>query len=217
MSRAQDRSEGRQPGAQAPEQVTGVPGTGTTTGAAATGTASSTTSGLPDQPTMQQSRTQQSGMQQSGTQQPGAHRQTTVQARSTDYRTTGYQYGQDTGAGATGGAFAILAGLITFLAGLSAVVRRNFYHVNTNYAYNIHAYDWGWILLAIGVVLFALGACALLGMAWARYLGVGVAVLSTVAGFLFLPYSPIWGIVLVAVSVIAIWGLLHDSDSSARI
>ena len=46
--------------------------------------------------------------------------------------------------------------------------------------------------------------------------GVGVAVLSTVAGFLFLPYSPIWGIVLVAVSVIAIWGLLQGSDSSAR-
>ncbi len=215
MSRAQDRSQGRQPGAQAPEQVTGVPGTGTTSGAAATGTASSTTSGLADEPTMQQS-----GAQRSGAQQPGAHRQTTVQARSTatgpDYRTTGYQYGQDTGAGVTGGAFAILAGLITFLAGLSAVVRRNFYHVNTNYAYNIHAYDWGWILLAIGVVLFALGACALLGMAWARYVGVGVAVLSTVAGFLFLPYSPIWGIVLVAVSVIAIWGLLQGSDSSAR-
>jgi hypothetical protein len=216
MSRAQDRSEGRQPGAQAPEQVTGVPGTGTTSGAAATGTASSTTSGLADEPTMQQS-----GAQRSGAQQPGAHRQTTVQARSAatgpDYRTAGYQYGQDTGAGVTGGAFAILAGLITFLAGLSAVVRRNFYHVNTNYAYNIHAYDWGWILLAIGVVLFALGACAMLGMAWARYVGVGVAVLSTVAGFLFLPYSPIWGIVLVAVSVIAIWGLLQGSDSSARV
>ncbi len=29
----------------------------------------------------------------------------------------------------TGGSFAILAGLVTFLAGLSAVVRRNFYHV----------------------------------------------------------------------------------------
>jgi hypothetical protein len=170
---------------------------------------------------MQQSGVQQSGTQQRGTQQPGAHRQTTVQARSAatgpDYRTTGYEYGQDTGAGgATGGAFAILAGLITFLAGLSAVVRRNFYHVATNYAYNIHAYDWGWILLAIGVVLFAVGACALLGMSWARYVGVGVAVLSTVAGFLFLPYSPIWGIVLVAVSIIAIWGLLQGSDRSAR-
>jgi hypothetical protein len=209
MSRAQDRPEGSQPGGQAPEQVTGMPGTGTTSGAAATGTTTST-SGQPEQSTMRQP----------GTQQPGAHRQTTVQARGTaagpDYRTAGYQY-QDTGAdGITGGAFAILAGLITFLAGLSAVVRRNFYHVANNYAYNIHAYDWGWILLALGVVLFALGACALLGMTWARYLGVGVAVLTTVAGFLFLPYTPIWGIVVVAVSVIAIWGLLHD-DSRARV
>ncbi len=86
-----------------------------------------------------------------------------------------------------------------------------------NYAYNIHAYDWGWILLALGVVLFAVGACALLGMAWARYLGVGVAVLTAIAGFLFLPYTPIWGIVIVALSVVAIWGLLHDGERRARI
>ena len=206
MSSAQDRPQGDQAGAQAPQETTGAPGTGTTTGAVATGTTStSTTSGPPEQ-----------SMQQSGTQQPGAHRQT--RARGTEYGRADYGYAdQDAGVGSfAGGSFAILAGLITFLAGLSAVVRRNFYHVATNYAYNIHAYDWGWILLALGVVLFALGACALLGMAWARYLGVGVALLTTIAGFLFLPYTPIWGIVLVGVSLTAIWGLLHDGESRAR-
>jgi len=128
----------------------------------------------------------------------------------------GYGYaGTGTGAGAImGGSFAILAGLVTFLTGLSAIVRRNYYHVATNYAYNIHAYDWGWILLVLGVLLFAAGACALIGMAWARYVGVGIAVLSTVAGFLFLPFYPFWGIVIVALSVIAIWGLVSGSGSS---
>ncbi len=215
MSRAQDRSQGGEAGAQPPQQGTGVPGTGTTAGAAATGTTtgttttSTTTSGLPEQSTTQQ--------------QPGMHRQTTGQARgtaaTTDYGATGYQYAEPyTGAGSTtGGAFAILAGLITFLAGLAAVVRRNFYHVATNYAYNIHAYDWGWILLALGVVLFALGACALLGMSWARYLGVGVAVLTAIAGFLYLPYFPVWGIVIVGLSLAAIWGLLRDDNSRARV
>lgn len=203
MSSGQDRPEGSQPGTQGPQETTGVPGTGTTTGAVATGT-TGTTSGPPEQ-----------SMQQSGTQQPGAHRQTRPEARGTEYRGADYGYA-DTGSFA-GGAFAILAGLITFLAGLSAVVRRNFYHVANNYAYNIHAYDWGWILLGLGVALFALGACALLGMVWARYLGVGVAVLTTVAGFLFLPYTPIWAIVLVGVSLIAIWGLLHDGESRARV
>ena len=211
MSRAQDGPQGRQAGAQVPQETTGVPGTGTTTGAVATGntgtTTTSTTSGPPEQ-----------SMQQSGTQQPGAHRQTSARgtATTTEYRGADYGYADQGGGSFAGGSFAILAGLVTFLAGLSAVVRRNFYHVATNYAYNIHAYDWGWILLGLGMALFAVGACALLGMTWARYLGVGVAVLTTIAGFLFLPYTPVWGIVIVGVSVFAIWGLLHDGESRAR-
>ncbi len=213
MSRADDSSQDFQTGAQAPQgtppqgtppQGTGVSGAGTTTGAVATGqttgptqtTGTTTTRATTDVRDQQEAR--------------GA-------APAAGYE-AGYGYA-DTGTGAgliMGGSFAILAGLVTFLVGLSAVVRRNYYHVATNYAYNIHAYDWGWILLVLGVLLFAVGACALIGMGWARYVGVGLAVLSTVAGFLFLPYYPFWGIVVVALSVVAIWGLLSNGGSSRQ-
>jgi hypothetical protein len=39
-------------------------------------------------------------------------------------------------------------------------------------------------------------------------------VLTAIAGFLFLPYRPVFGIVIVALSVLAIWGLLHDGEPS---
>src|SRR5580704_16761405 len=63
-------------------------------------------------------------------------------------------------------------------------------------------------MLALGIVLFAAGASVLLGIAAARPVAAGLAVLTAIAGFMFLVYSPFTGIVLVALSVFAIWGLL---------
>ncbi len=109
-----------------------------------------------------------------------------------------------------GGVFSIVAGLLTFLAGLAAIVRASFYPTLSGYAYSWPIRNWGIVLLVLGVLLFAAGACVLLGMGWARPLGVGIAALTAVAGFLFLAFAPIWGVIIVAVSVVAIWGLLRD-------
>jgi hypothetical protein len=115
--------------------------------------------------------------------------------------------GADTKAG---GVFSLVAGLLTFLAGLAGILRASFYPTLAGYAYSWPIRNWGILLLVLGVVLFALGACVLLGMNFARPAGVGVATLTAVAGFLFLAFAPIWGIIIVAVSVLAIWALLHD-------
>jgi len=115
--------------------------------------------------------------------------------------------GADTRAG---GVFSLVAGLLTFLAGLAGILRASFYPTLSGYAYSWPIRNWGILLLVLGVVLFALGACVLLGMSFARPIGVGVAALTTVAGFMFLAFAPIWGIIIVAVSVLAIWALLHD-------
>jgi hypothetical protein len=116
-----------------------------------------------------------------------------------------------------GGSMAILAGLLAFLGGLAVVVRPHFYPTINGYAYAWNGRPWGIILLVLGALLFAAGAAALLGVPMARPVGVGLAVLTGLAGFLWLVYSPVWGIVIVALSVFAIWGLLHDTERSARI
>lgn len=110
-----------------------------------------------------------------------------------------------------GGMFSIVAGLLTFLTGLSALVRASFYPTLAGYAYTWPIRNWGILLLVLGVLLFALGACALLGMAFARPIAVGLAALTAVAGFLFVAWAPIWGVLIVGLSAFAIWGLLHDS------
>jgi hypothetical protein len=132
---------------------------------------------------------------------------------SAEWRSAGqsYEQGYEPSTGSMmGGILAVVAGLLAFLGGLAVVVRPRFYPTLNGYAYAWNGRGWGWILLVLGVLLFAAGASALLGISMARPIGIGLAVLTAIAGFLFLVYTPVWGIILVALSVIAIWGLLHD-------
>ncbi len=195
MSSAQDRSPDLPQGAQAGQ---GASGTGTTAGAAATGRTGDT-------------------MTTTGTGMNERQSTTSAYARGTgpaaEYRpesapSAGYETGA--GDGALGGTFLIIAGLLTFFAGLAAVVRVHYFHAVTSvYPYAWSVKGWGWAILILGAVMFAVGACALLGMAWAKPVGVFLAVLTVIGSFMWLVYSPFWGIILLALSVLAIWGLLR--------
>ena len=48
----------------------------------------------------------------------------------------------------------------------------------------------------------------MLGMVWARVVGVILATLSAVASFMSLPFYPIWSIILIAIDVFVIWSLV---------
>ena len=117
--------------------------------------------------------------------------------------------------GAGGGVLSMVAGLVAFFVGLAAVVKQSFFPALPNYAYRWNVHGWGWVLLVLGALLFAAGAVALLGMAAGRIAAVGLAVLTAITGFLFLAYTPIWGAIVVALSVVAIWALLRDPDGRA--
>ena len=194
---AKSGAQAAKSGTQAAQKLSGG-GAGTSSGAAATGTSTTTTGTT----TATRERTSMSSQSARGT--------------SAGYRT-------EAGAGAgvssgtmLGGVLTVVAGLLSFFAGLAAVVRQAFYPTLPNYAYRLNIHSWGWILLVLGVLLFAAGACHLLGMAWARAAGVGLAVLTAIAAFLFLPYTPIWATILVLLSVVAIWGLLRNGSSADR-
>jgi hypothetical protein len=107
------------------------------------------------------------------------------------------------------GILMIVGGIWGFLVGLGVVIKKGFFvNVNSTYAYHWNVTDWGWTHLALGAVVFAAGVCVLLGMVWARVVGVVLAVLSAIASFMFLPYYPVWSIILVAIDVWIIWALV---------
>lgn len=177
--------------AQQRDWSTAASSTGTTGGARATGIGGEPTT-TPAQPT----RGYEQGYERGTAPSAGYRGEVTGAARADTH---------------SGGVFSIVAGLLTFLAGLSAIVRASFYPTLAGYAYSWPIRNWGIVLLVLGVLLFALGACATLGMGFARTIAVGLAALTAVAGFLFVAFAPVWGVIIVGISALAIWGLLHDS------
>ena len=102
----------------------------------------------------------------------------------------------------------IMSGLWSFFVGITGVLTGAFYITVPNYTFTYSTSEWGWTHLAIGAVIFAAGVCLLLGMMWARVVGVILAVISGLANFLFLPHYPLWSIIVIALDVIIVWALV---------
>jgi hypothetical protein len=116
------------------------------------------------------------------------------------------------------GVLMIVGGIWGFLVGLAVVLKSGFFvHVNSTYPYHWNVNSWGWTHVALGVVVFAAGVCVLLGMVWARVVGVILATLSAIASFLFLPYYPVWSIILIAIDVYIIWALVAGPRRYRRV
>ncbi len=137
-----------------------------------------------------------------------------------DYQAGGRHQAQASGRGAVIG-FTALAGTLMLLGGLwmvtVAVIALSHGHVFSTapaYAFRYNIRGWGWTELALGVVLFAAGMCVFLGMAWARYVGAFFAVLSAIANFVFIPYQPLWSIVMIALDAFIIWALLTPRNQA---
>jgi hypothetical protein len=102
----------------------------------------------------------------------------------------------------------MISGVWSFLEGLAAVIRGSFVVVLPNYAYSLSAAGWGWFHLILGVLVAAAGVALLTDRFWARMVGVGLAAISAIVNFLYIPYLPVWSIALIAIDGLIIWALL---------
>ena len=106
------------------------------------------------------------------------------------------------------GIMLILGGGFEALQAIAAIVNDKYLVVLPNYIYSFDLTAWGWIHLLIGLAMAAIGICLLLGQGWALIAGIVVAAISALINFTWLPYSPLWAIVLIAVDVLVIWALI---------
>ena len=108
-----------------------------------------------------------------------------------------------------GGGLAMLTGILAFLVGLAHLISRAFFAFTpAHYAYAWSGVGWGIVQLVLGAVLFVAGAAAITGLAVTRMVAAAVAILTAIAFFMFIPYSPIWSILLVALCAACVWTLL---------
>lgn len=75
---------------------------------------------------------------------------------------------------------------------------------------------WGWVHLCLGAVVGLAGMFVIIGVLWARVVGIVLATASVVACFLSVSRHPGWSILGIALGVVVIWALcVFDEAASA--
>ena len=112
------------------------------------------------------------------------------------------------------GVMLIIAGAFNVIEGLVALFRNEVYVAAREYVFAFDLTAWGWTHLIIGAVVAAAGFAVLSGQVWGRSVGVGIAVLSMLANFLFIPYYPVWSLLIITLNFFVIWALIaYKRDS----
>jgi hypothetical protein len=125
------------------------------------------------------------------------------ETRQADPEVSGWALGGITFAATMG----ILIGTFQIMEGLVAIINDEFYVVARNYTFDLDITAYGWIHLILGVVMVLVGFGLMARSTWAGVVAITVAVLSAVANFFFIPYYPIWALLLIGLNVWIIWAL----------
>ena len=102
---------------------------------------------------------------------------------------------------------AVLIGTFQIMEGLVAIINDEFYVVARNYTFDLDVTAWGWIHLIVGIVMLVAGFGLYARSTWAGVFAIVVAALSAVSNFFFVPYYPIWALLLIGLNVWIIWSL----------
>jgi hypothetical protein len=111
------------------------------------------------------------------------------------------------------GVLMIMAGVFQAIQGVVALFNDQFYVVGEKWTFTFDITAWGWIHLLVGVLLVAAGFFLFKGAVWARVVGVGVVAISALLNFMWLPYYPLWSMLIIALDVFVIWAITaHGRD-----
>ncbi|HEU4528314.1 MAG TPA: hypothetical protein VFT80_10340 [Actinomycetota bacterium] len=116
----------------------------------------------------------------------------------------------------------IMIGTFHVIAGLAGVLEDEFLRVvpavgteaqGDVYFLQFDATTWGWIHLIGGIVVALAGFGLFSGAVWARTIGVIMALISALIAFAWIPWYPVWGIIIIAMAIAVIWALTaHGRD-----
>ncbi|OKK17186.1 hypothetical protein AMK16_19970 [Streptomyces sp. CB00455] len=113
-------------------------------------------------------------------------------------------------------ALMVFGGLMALFEGIAALAKDDLFLATRHYVFEFSLTGWGWVHLILGIVLVVAGFAVVTGALWARFFGVAVAGLGAIANFLWLPYYPLWALVLIAVDLLVVWALCRGMHREAE-
>ncbi|HSB39526.1 MAG TPA: hypothetical protein VLD13_10600 [Gaiellaceae bacterium] len=99
-----------------------------------------------------------------------------------------------------------LAALWNVFAGIAAIADAHVYVANANYVFSDLS-TWGWIVMLLGIAQGIAALALMSGSELARWFGIAVAGINSIAQLMFIPAFPFWGIAMFAVDMLIIYGL----------
>ncbi|MGA4840702.1 DUF7144 family membrane protein [Streptomyces sp. G45] len=118
-----------------------------------------------------------------------------------------------TGGALFAGVLMLVYGVLGVLTGIAGIAKDDVYARVGDYVYEFNLTAWGWIHLVLGVLVAVTGWGILKGAEWARATGIALAAVAMVAQFLWLPYTPLWALISLALGVFVIWALCVAGDT----
>ena len=112
------------------------------------------------------------------------------------------------------GAILVLVGVFQVIDGLVSLFRNELFSVRpASLPLDVSYTVWGWTHIVLGVLMVPLGYAVLSARPWARFTAIGLAVLSALVHFAFVPAYPAWSLLVIALDLLVVYALaVHGGE-----
>ena len=100
----------------------------------------------------------------------------------------------------------LVIGCFNLIYGIAAIAQSHVFTAHAHYVFG-DLRTWGWITLIFGILQLVAAAGVLAGSQAARWFAVAVIALNAIDQMFFIPAYPFWSILIIAMDVIALYGL----------
>ncbi len=100
----------------------------------------------------------------------------------------------------------LVVGFFNMIYGIAAIANSHVFVANAHYVF-ANLRTWGWITLIIAVLQLMAAAGILAGNQLARWFAVAVVGLNAIDMMFFIPAYPFWALAIIAMDVVALYGL----------
>jgi hypothetical protein len=100
----------------------------------------------------------------------------------------------------------LVIGFFNMIYGIAAIANSHVFTANAHYVIG-DLRVWGWVTLILSVLQLIAAGGVLLGNQLARWFAVAVVGINAIDMMFFIPAYPFWALVIIAVDVVALWGL----------
>ena len=109
-------------------------------------------------------------------------------------------------------ALLVTVGFFNLIDGIAAIANSHVFIANAHYVVG-DLRVWGWVVLILGTLQILAAIAVLAGNQAARWFAVVVIGLNLIGQMFFIPAYPFWALMIIAVDVVALWGLCAYGSS----